>query len=68
VGGLFPKTFQGLEDGDEVEEAAKVTEEVQMRNWVENHECVCPESQIKKMSQERGSDHLCQVLLLIQVR
>lgn len=61
---LSHKVLQGLEDGDEMEAAAKVTEELQVRNWVENRECVCPESQMKK----RRSDHLCQVQLLNQVR
>lgn len=41
-----------------VEEAAQVTAEVQMKNWVENRDCVWPESQMKKMFHERGTDHL----------
>ena len=41
-----------LEDVDMVEEAVKVTAEMQMKNWVENHDCVWPESQMKKMVQE----------------
>lgn len=47
-----------LEDVDMVEEAVKVTAEMQMKNWVENHDCVWPESQMKKMFHERGTDHL----------
>lgn len=47
-----------------MEEAAKVTEERQVRNWVENNEYIRPESPMKK----RGSVHLGQVLLLNQVR
>lgn len=55
---LSPEALQGLEDGDEMEAAAKVTLELQIRNY----ECVCPEHPTKK----RESNHLCQVLLLNQ--
>lgn len=53
VQGLSLAGLEGLEGGDEVEEAAKMTEELQMKNWAENHECVWPESQTKKIFQEK---------------
>lgn len=46
-----------------MEEAAKMTEELQMKNWAGNHECVWPESQMKKMVQEKGLIICSRVLL-----
>lgn len=37
---LVIESYKAQEDGDEVEEAAEMTEELQMRNWVGNHERV----------------------------
>lgn len=58
--------LQGIEDGDEEEKAAKVTEGLQVRNWVENDECVCPKSQNEENISGKESDHLCQMLMLNQ--
>lgn len=44
--------YPRLRGRDEVEEAAKVAEELQVRNREENMN-VCPESQMKKILQEK---------------